>query len=263
MPPVITDPSYHTRPQPNISPPTPHRTSSTSGHRTRSPAEAGSIRSHLRLSARAHSRYLPACGTPGWRSSMSCLTPPKTYYGNASRAPLKHRPGAWIISPSTGAEARKGILIHNSSTMRRRINFATALAESIMAHAITPLLSSFPAVANVFVALDNGKMVSATQALLVALYAPYQGDIPDASVYRDLAYVARKLTQEPSVEDNNAYLKATLGLLISAVEQGRAPSAVLESLAESAYRTITGDAELAELLTNLDVLLSSHGQSNK
>jgi hypothetical protein len=44
----------------------------------------------------------PACATRGWRSSMSCSTPPKTYYGSASRAPLKHRAGVWIISPSTG-----------------------------------------------------------------------------------------------------------------------------------------------------------------
>jgi hypothetical protein len=168
----------------------------------------------------------------------------------------------WSDGIPPGAEARKGILIHNSFTMRRRINFATALAESIMVHDLTPLLSSFPAVANVFVALDNGKMVSAAHALLAALYAPYQEDAPDVSVYQDLACVARKLTQEPSVTDNDAYLKAALGVLISAVEQGRVPSAVLEPFAESADHAITKDAKLAELLTKLGALLSSHGKNN-
>jgi hypothetical protein len=38
--------------------------------------------------------------TPGWMSSISCLTPTTKYSGSVSRAPLKHRPGAWTICPN-------------------------------------------------------------------------------------------------------------------------------------------------------------------
>lgn len=164
----------------------------------------------------------------------------------------------WAYNIPPGADVGKGILIHNSSVMQRRTNFTTIRSENTMRHALAPLLSSFPAVANVFVVLDNDKVVSATHALLAALYAPYQEDSPDESVYQDLARVACKVTLDPSLERNNPYLKAALGILISAVEQGRASPSALEPLEELTSDAIRQDSKLTGLIVRLNELLSGH-----
>lgn len=163
----------------------------------------------------------------------------------------------WIYNIPPGDE-EKGIVIsqgHNSLALQRRINFSAVTTENIMAHALVPLTSSFPTTANICVVLDNGVAVSAARALLSALYAPYQEDTPDDSVYLNLARTASILTQDPNVERDNSYLKAALRILISAVEQGAATSASLQPLAGLVANTITGDNILTDLLDQLARLL--------
>jgi hypothetical protein len=171
----------------------------------------------------------------------------------------------WTFDIPPNPEARKGIFTspsHNSLIMRRKINFLSNRSEDIMAHGLLPLVSAFPEIANVFVVLDDGRAVSASHALLSALYAPYQDGLKD-SVYRDLAHVTRELAQAPNVERASSYLKAALALLISAVEQGAAPPRSLKPLAGVTSITIPADAKLSQLLNQLDTLLSSYGLGGK
>ena len=168
----------------------------------------------------------------------------------------------WIYNIPPDPAARKGIFAeraHNSHIMQRKVNFVCNMSEDTMAHGLVAVTSSFPAVANVFVILDEDRVVSAVHALLAALYAPYQEDTPGVSVYLDLAHVARRLVQAPNIERDNSYLKASLAVLISAVEHGGAPTASLEPLAGMASNAVPEDAKLTELLTRLDRLLSGHG----
>jgi hypothetical protein len=170
----------------------------------------------------------------------------------------------WTHDIPPGAEARKGIFAEQgqqSTVIQYRTNFAAGMSENTMAHGLAPLTSSFPAVANVFVVLDNEYAVSATHALLAALYAPYQDDVPDDSVYLNLARVACKITQDPNVERDTSYLKAALGILISRVEEGVAPPSSLVPFAGLVRDAITEDTRLARLLARLDGLLSDHGLS--
>jgi len=128
-----------------------------------------------------------------------------------------------------------------------------------MTHGLAPLVSAFPAIANVFVVLDGERVVSAVHALISALYAPYRDGIHEDSSYLDLAHVACKLAQAPNVERDYSYLKTALTVLMTAVEQGTAPPSSLEPLAEMANNAIPEDAKLTHLLTQLGVLLSSYG----
>ena len=132
-----------------------------------------------------------------------------------------------------------------------------------MAHGLAPLVSSFPTTANVFVVLDDERVVSAVHALISALCAPYQEGHLRVSVYLDLAQVARKLMQAPNAAPDASYLKMALGVLISAVEQGTAPPASLIPIAELIDDTITQDPKLTELLAQVDSLLSGHGLTGK
>ena len=127
----------------------------------------------------------------------------------------------------------------------------------------SPFGASFPAIANTFVILDETRPVSATHALLAALVAPYQEDANTDSVYDDLAFVATELSRIPESEqdyisnpenDNSAYLKTALAILISAVEQGSAPPSSLKRLTMSA-KDNPQDHQLRELLTRAAVLL--------
>lgn len=169
---------------------------------------------------------------------------------------------SWVCDIPQRAEPRKSIFAqqgHNSLPLQHRINFATVSTENIMAYALTPLVSSFPAIANACFVLDDGVVVSAAYALLSAIYAPYQEAIPDDSVYLNLARVASMLTQAPGVERDSSYLRAALRVLISAVEQGVAPPTSLEPLALIVSDTITEDSKLTELLNRLAGLLPRHG----
>jgi hypothetical protein len=168
----------------------------------------------------------------------------------------------WTFNIPPDPEVRKGIFssqAHNSLNMQRKINFAHNMSEDTMTHGLAPLVSAFPAIANVFVVLDGERVVSAVHALISALYAPYRDGIHGDSPYLDLAHVACKLAQAPNVERDYSYLKTALTVLITAVEQGTAPLSSLEPLAEMANNAIPEDAKLTHLLTRLGVLLSSYG----
>jgi hypothetical protein len=165
----------------------------------------------------------------------------------------------WIYSIPPGTATGKGVFgarSHNSRMMRRKINFACNMSEDTMVHGLLPVSSSFPALANVFVAIGEDRVISATHALLAALYAPYKDAAREDSAYADLAYVADKLAHAPDMNADNSYLKAALAVLISAVQRDAAP---LASLQPFAGLTSDGhDPELAELLTCLTGLLAGH-----
>ena len=167
----------------------------------------------------------------------------------------------WHFSVRPIAETRKGIYIqqaHNSLTMQRRINFAAVMTENIMTHALNPVTSNFPVIANACVTLDNGVVVSATHALISAIYAPYKDDSTDDPVYLTLARTACILAQDSSLEHDHSYLKAALRVLTSAVEQGVATRASLEPFTGLPRDAITEDRELTDLIHRLDRLLAEH-----
>jgi hypothetical protein len=160
----------------------------------------------------------------------------------------------WIFDVSPDPEVREGVSFlksHDPLLSQRKINFACNMSEDILSHIAAPSISSFPATFNVFIMLDNEHVVSAIHALLSAFYAPYQEDRHEDSAYLDLAQVVRKLSQAPDAEDHAPYLKASVDILISAVEQGAASSALLESLARLTNNAATRDTELTKLLARV------------
>jgi class 3 adenylate cyclase len=131
---------------------------------------------------------------------------------------------------------------HNSILMQRKVNFVCNMAEDLINHGVLPITSSFPALANVIVILDEDRPVSATYALTAALIAPYQDHESTGKVYRDLADVAIELAKTPSEEpDRDAYVKTALAVLIAAAERGDAPSAVLGSLSAVIHNRFPND----------------------
>jgi hypothetical protein len=165
----------------------------------------------------------------------------------------------WHFSVRPAAETQKGIFIeqgHNSLTMQRRVNFAAVMTESTMAHALNPVTSTFPVIANACVTLDDGIVVSATHALISAIFAPYQEDIPNDAAYLMLARTACMLAQDSNLERDHSYLKVALRVLTSAVERGLATRAPLAPFTELARDVIAEDREVMELIHRLDRLLT-------
>jgi hypothetical protein len=169
---------------------------------------------------------------------------------------------SWTFNHPPGPGARKGIFsspAHNSLMAQRKLNFAANMSEDIIAHGLAPLVSYFPATANVFVVLDDERVVSAVHALISALSEPYRGDPLRESIYLDLAQVTRKLLGASNVAQDAPYLKMALGVLISAVDQGIVSPASVEPIAELISNMTTEDMKLTELLARLDRLLSDYG----
>ncbi len=169
----------------------------------------------------------------------------------------------WTYNIPPGHPDRKLIFAwigHSPRVMQRKTNFTCGKSDDVMNHALLPLGASFPTVANVFVTLDTDRPVSATNALLAALVAPYHDDSRTGSVYLDLARVTRELAHASDIErDYDVYLKTALGILMSAVEQGAAAPTALEPLASIRIRGNSEDRQLGELLTRLDTLLFDNG----
>ena len=132
-----------------------------------------------------------------------------------------------------------------------------------MNHGLQPLGDTFPTVANVFVALDTDRPVSAVQALLAALLAPYHNASQPTSAYSDLARVTCELAHPSNLEyDYGAYLKTALAILVSALEHGAVSPASLEPLIE-ATNLNPEDPQLTDLLTRLEELLRDHRTDGK
>jgi len=124
----------------------------------------------------------------------------------------------------------------NSILMTHKMNFVCNMAEDTINHGSLPITSSFPAVANVFVMLDD-RPVSATHAMAAALIEPYQDGAPAGQVYRELASVAAELARTPTVEpDRDAYIAMALAVLGAAVARGAAQAEDLALLTEAASR---------------------------
>ena len=166
---------------------------------------------------------------------------------------------SWAFDISPDLEARRGtssLQAHDPLLSQRKINFACNMSEDLMSHMLGPSVSCFPATANVFIILDNGRAVSAIHALLAAFGASYQEDALVDSAYLDLAQVARKLALSPNAERHFPYLNAALDILISAIAHG-ASVASLEPLVGLTSDTITDDVKLTELFARVDSLLST------
>jgi len=210
----------------------------------------------------------------GWESMYQAIALQRLWDGERREIRLFRNDGTFVpeapdaswtffIPPrsETKKGVKKGVIAeqgHNSPALELRINFASVVTENIMAYALAPLVSSFPTVANASVVLDDGVVISATHALLSALYAPYRDSVSDDSVYLTLARTACMITQDPNVERDNSYLKAALRILISAVEQGAATAASLQPFAGLANDAFTGDGKLTELLDRATRLLSRY-----
>ncbi len=145
---------------------------------------------------------------------------------------------------------------HNSLMTQRKINFTSNMSEDIMTHGLAPLLTTFPTTANSFVMLDDGRAVSAVNALIAALCAPYREGALEESVYLDLATVTRKIMEASNVTQDAPYLKMALGVLISAVSQGAVSPRSIGPIVGSIGKMAARDAKLAELMLRLDGLLS-------
>jgi len=145
---------------------------------------------------------------------------------------------------------------HNSDIMLRKINFICNMSEDILTHSLEPAISLFPAVANVFVVIDN-RTISAAHAFIAALYAPYGDSTGREVAFLDLARVAVKLVEVPDMDDDASYLSAALVVLVSAVEKGIASPSVLAPFAKIKETFISADSRLTPLLARLDDLLTS------
>jgi hypothetical protein len=173
---------------------------------------------------------------------------------------------SWTFDMIPDLRAHKEIFsspAHNSPMTQRKINFASNMSEDIMAHGLAPLVSAFPTTANVFIVLEDKRIVSAVHALISALCAPYREGALSESPYLDLAQVTRKLMEASNVEQDAPYLKMALGVLISAVDQGAVSPASVGSIVGLISKMTTEDMKLTELLARLDRLLSDYGLNGK
>ena len=206
----------------------------------------------------------------GWEGLHETIALSREWEGKRRGIRLRRRSGQfmseavdilWVFDISPDPEVRKGISsfqAHDPLLSQRKINFGCNMSEDIMEHIIAPLVSSFPATANVFIILDNERAVSAIHALLSAFYAPYQKGANIDSAYLGLAQVVRKLAQAPDAEDHYPYLKAALDVLISAVEQGATSPALLQSLAGLTSDTTAEDVTMIKLLAHVTNTLSNY-----
>lgn len=162
---------------------------------------------------------------------------------------------------------RKGVFSwvgHSPPLLQRKTNFTCGKSDDIMNHALHPLGTSFPTIANIFVTLDSDRPVSATHALLAALVAPYDQVSPTGSPYMDLAVVTRELRLASNVDhEYGVYLKTALAVLVSAVEAGVAPSLALELVAEMANDMTQDDAQTVALFNRVDSLLAANDSTGK
>jgi len=144
---------------------------------------------------------------------------------------------------------------HNSLLMQLKTNFICNMADDMMSHGSLPITSSFPAVSNVFVVVEEGRPVTTTHALVAALMAPYRPHDAAGRAYHDLATVATELARTPSTEpDRDAYVKIAFAVLITAAENGALSPEVLEPLLEAIDDRFVGDTEFTNQLARLDDL---------
>ena len=172
----------------------------------------------------------------------------------------------WTYDIPPGHPNRRGIFAwagHGPSALQRKANFTAGKSDDFMNHGLQPLGDAFPTVANVFVALDTDRPVSAVQVLLAALLAPHHNGSQASSAYSDLARVTRELAHPSNLEyDYGAYLKAALAVLVSGLERGAASPASLEPLIEATNMNLE-DPQLRNLLTRLQELLRDHRDDGK
>lgn len=142
-------------------------------------------------------------------------------------------------------------LAHNSLKTQRKINFVSNTSEDIMSHDLAPLVSAFPVTANVFVILNDGRVVSAAHALIAALCAPYREGALEESAYLDLAQVVRNFMEASDIAQHAPYLKMALGVLSFAVSQGAVSPESTGTIIGLMGKVAVEDAELTELIASL------------
>jgi hypothetical protein len=142
---------------------------------------------------------------------------------------------------------------HQSILMQYKANFVCNMADDIINHGSLPITSSFPAVANVFVTVEDDRPVTATFALAAALIAPYQDHESRARAYLDLARVATELARTPSAEpDRDAYLKIALAVLIKGTETCSVPPEIVEPLLDVIGEQFAHDSEFRNQLAGTE-----------
>jgi hypothetical protein len=136
--------------------------------------------------------------------------------------------------------------------IQRRANFTCGAAEAAMTHALQPL----GVMTHVFIHLPENRVVSAANALMIAIVEPHENQVKAGSAYLDLAQVVQVIGETSGLEgDYGVYLKTALAVLLSAVQQGTAPRALLEPIASVMAKKDFGDRQLTDLLVRLHGLI--------
>jgi hypothetical protein len=112
--------------------------------------------------------------------------------------------------------------------MDRKANFTAGKSNDMMSHALEPIGSAFPSLANVLFPVDSGRLVSPTHALLAALLAPLHRDDAKSSAYSDLVAIVRQLARQKGRGSADAeyqgFLRSAMAVLWSAKHHDHLPS---------------------------------------
>ena len=161
------------------------------------------------------------------------------------------------VVPTAPARHRESVLWlgHTPPVIRRATNFTAGESADMMAHALHPVGIAFPTVANMLISGSSGGYVSATQVLLTAFLATFQGDDAPLTAYQDLlratTLIADNNLQAP---DRLLYVTVAADLLVNAVERGAAPSSLLPPLLQVIDDLTTDDPQLEEVQRRLRAL---------
>jgi hypothetical protein len=217
----------------------------------------------------------------GWEGLYETIALKRTWDGQRREIVLWHNDGTFIPPPvdthwtytlmlglggtDLDPADRRRIFSNqarNSLLMQYKTNFVCNMADDIINHGSLPITSSFPAVANVFVVVEDDRAVTATFALAAALMAPYQDRARAERAFLDLASVATELARTPSAEpDRDAYLKIALQVLIKGIETCSVPPEILEPLLDVMDDQFCDDPGFSNQLTRLENLRNRDGHA--
>lgn len=167
----------------------------------------------------------------------------------------------WTYNIPPGHPDRAGAFSwvgHTPGVMDVKTNLTCGRTDDVNGHALSPLGAAFPAMANAVVAVTPERAVSATHVLLAAFIARYQADDQN-DVYQDLARVIYELFVSPRVDiGQDLFLKTSLDVLLTAVEDGAASAASLAVIGNGLFKVNFDDEAFEGLLNRLAAL--HHGK---
>ncbi len=108
---------------------------------------------------------------------------------------------------------------HTPAATLRKSNFTGGKTDDVLAHALQPLGLAFPSLANCLVPMPSGEWVSASNALLDALTAPFRPDADKAEALWKLMHVVRNVANGVTSADSVTFIDTAFSVLLSAMEQ--------------------------------------------